>query len=71
MSRVIMEYMIVLAEDEDARARHKDDPEAAMLEFGLSEEEREIVASNDHERIRKEVAKHDPKVARTLAIVTG
>ena len=71
MSRKIADYMAKLADDPKAREAHRKDPHKAMRKHGLNHEEREIVASGDHERIRDAVRKSDPQLAETLAIIMG
>jgi hypothetical protein len=71
MSREIAHYMLHLAENEDARAEHQSDPQAAMDQFGLNDEEKEIVASGDHEKIRDAVRQVEPDLADTMAIIIG
>ena len=69
MSRKIADYMAKLADDPKARGAHRKDPHAAMKHHGLNDDEREIVASGDHERIRGAVRSTDPQLADTLAII--
>ncbi len=69
MSKAISDYMAHLAENEDARQKHREDPDAAMSEHNLSEEEREIVKSGDHEQIRARVRQSNPGLADTMAII--
>jgi hypothetical protein len=71
MSRKIADYMQHLAENEDARGAHRSDPHAAMDEFGLNDDEKDVVASGDHEKIRDAVREADPDLADTMAIVIG
>jgi hypothetical protein len=69
MSTRIRDYMAHLAEDDQARERHRRDPQAAMADHGLDDEEREIVASGDHDRIRGAVRESDPGIADTMSII--
>jgi hypothetical protein len=71
MSRKIADYLAELASDPKAREAHRQDPQEAMRKYSLNDEEREIIASEDHERIREAVRKSDPKLAETLAIILG
>ena len=71
MSRKIAHYMQHLAENDDAREEHSSDPQAAMDKFGLNDEEKEVVASGDHEKIRDAVRQVEPDLADTMAIIIG
>ena len=71
MSRKIAHYMKHLADNEDAREEHRQDPHAAMEKFGLDDDERGIVASGYHEQIRSAVREADPDLADTMAIIIG
>jgi hypothetical protein len=68
MSQRIVDYMQLLTVDEQARADFHRDPDGAMTSFGLSLEERTIVASGDPARIRAAVAKSDSRAAKLLTI---
>ena len=65
----IADYMAELAKDPAARKAFNDDPDKAMRDFGLTAEERAVVATRDPAKIREAVRKKDPKAVETLAIV--
>jgi hypothetical protein len=69
MSKRISDYMAHLADSEDAREKHRQDPHEAMKEHGLTDEERDIVASGDEDRIRAAVSESDPGLAQTMSII--
>ncbi len=56
----IAAYMKHLTDDPNARAEFHADPEGAMTRFGLSAEERAVVATKDHAKIQAAVAKAAP-----------
>jgi hypothetical protein len=49
-------FLLRLAEDSEAFAEFKRDPDASMSDAGLSDEERSALMSNDGDRIRQAVA---------------
>jgi Aromatic-ring-opening dioxygenase LigAB, LigA subunit len=57
----IAAYMAHLTSDKSARDEFHRDPEGAMTRFGLSAEDRAIVATRDPAKIRAAVAKVEPK----------
>jgi hypothetical protein len=69
MSKAISDYMAHLAGSEEARQKHREDPDAAMSEHNLSDDERELVKSGDHDQIRARVRESDPGLADTMAII--
>ena len=69
MSTAISDYMAHLAESEEAREQHRADPDAAMSKHNLSDEERAVVKSGDHEQIRAAVRGSNPGLADTMSII--
>jgi hypothetical protein len=69
MSKAISDYMAHLAGSEEAREKHRADPDAAMREHGLSDEDREVVSGGDHEEIRAAVRGSNPGLADTMSII--
>jgi hypothetical protein len=67
----IAEYMALLARSERARKAHREDADKAMREFGLTDEQRAVIATKDPEAIKEAVRKEDPDAVQTLAIVFG
>jgi Aromatic-ring-opening dioxygenase LigAB, LigA subunit len=51
----IGEFLTELADDPELLGRYREDPEAVLAESGLTEEQQEIVRSNDLARIRDAV----------------
>ena len=72
MGKRIADYMRHLTAHPEAVEEFRRDARGAMERFGgLSEEEKEIVASGDHDRIRAAVAANtDEQTAMALKITT-
>jgi hypothetical protein len=49
---MIGDFLLELAEDPDLLARYRDDPARVLAESGLTDEQQEILRSNDLKRIR-------------------
>jgi hypothetical protein len=49
---MIGDFLLELAEDPELLARYKDDPTRVLAESGLTDEQQEILRSNDLKRIR-------------------
>jgi hypothetical protein len=64
----IAAYMDLLTSSRSARDEFRADAQAAMIKFGLSEQERAVIATRDAAKIRAEVAKVDPNRAKALHI---
>jgi hypothetical protein len=66
----IKAYMALLAANPQARQDHKRDPEKAMSDFGLTEEQRAIIKAAV-DSITEAVRKEDPNAVQALRIVFG
>jgi hypothetical protein len=49
---MIGDFLLELAEDAELLARYRDDPARVLAESGLTDEQQEILRSNDLKRIR-------------------
>jgi hypothetical protein len=49
---MIGDFLLELAEDPELLARYRDDPTRVLAESGLTDEQQEILRSNDLKRIR-------------------
>jgi hypothetical protein len=49
---MIGDFLLELAEDAELLARYRDDPAQVLAESGLTDEQQEILRSNDLKRIR-------------------
>lgn len=60
MSEKAGQFVIALSQDPELMERFESDPDGVMIEYGLSQTDRDVLSSGDAERIKQYLGKDGP-----------
>lgn len=60
MADPLLDYMVKISEDPDLMSRHNSDPAKAARDYGLNEDDIQVITSGDPVKIKQRCAVDDP-----------